>query len=159
VQKSLINFPELACKWEKGRLKLSLLRLLVPKTEIDVCSVRSVEQSIGKAEKGLEGYIETTAVILMHKEDMRKMGVKNGGKVKVSSAYGSVVVKVYETDETRPGLALMPNGPWFNAITGGDIQVTWGDHYYLVKAMLETTDKEVTRLEEIEENFTREDKE
>jgi len=138
---------------------LALLKLLVPKTEIDVCSVRSVEQSIGKAEKGLEGYIENTAVILMHKDDMRKMGVKNGDKIKVSSAYGSVIVKAYETDETKPGLALMPNGPWFNAITRGDIQVTWGDHYYLVKVTLEATSKEVTKLEEIEERFTKEDKE
>ncbi|MBS7288155.1 MAG: hypothetical protein KIH01_05290 [Candidatus Freyarchaeota archaeon] len=138
---------------------MSLLRLLAPKTEINICGVRSIEQSIGKAERGLEGYIETTAVILMHKEDMGKVGVKNGDRVKVSSAYGTVIVKAYETDETNPGLALMPNGPWFNAITEGDIQVTWGGHYYLVRATLEATNKEVTRLEEIEKSFLEEDKE
>lgn len=138
---------------------MSLLRLLAPRMEINICGVRSVEQSIGKAERGLEGYIETTAVILMHKEDMGKIGLKNGDRVKVSSAYGTVVVKAYETDETKPGLALMPNGPWFNIITEGDIQVTWGNHYYLVRATLEATSKEVTRLEEIEERLLKEDKE
>lgn len=133
---------------------MSLLRLLIPKVEVNVCSVRSVEQSIGKAERGLVGYLETTAVALMHKEDMKKIGVKNGDRVKISSNYGAVVVKVYETDETKPGLVLMPNGPWFNAISEGDIQVTWGGHYYLVKAVVEATSREETKLEEIEKAFT-----
>nr|HDO80991.1 hypothetical protein [Candidatus Bathyarchaeota archaeon] len=83
------------------------------------------------------------------KEDMGKNGVKNGDKVKVTTDHGNVVVKAYESDETKPGLALMPNGPWFNAISEKDIQVTWGEHYYLVKATLEVTSSEVTTLEEI----------
>ncbi len=136
---------------------MSLLKLLVPKVEIAICSVRSVEQSIGKAERGLKGYIETTAVILMNKKDMSKIGVKNGDNIKISSASGTVIVKVYETDETKPGLALMPNGPWFNAILEGDMQVTWGKHYYFVKAIVEATSGEVTKFEELEELFLGDD--
>ncbi|MEM1657772.1 MAG: molybdopterin dinucleotide binding domain-containing protein [Candidatus Jordarchaeales archaeon] len=139
---------------KRGKLfELSLMRLLIPKVEVNVCNVRSVEQSIRKAERGLAGYFETTAVVLMHKEDMKKIGVKSGDKVKVSSNYGAVIVKVYETDETKPGLVLMPNGPWFNTISGGDIQVTWGEHYYLVRATVEATSKEETKLEDIERDL------
>jgi formylmethanofuran dehydrogenase subunit D len=51
------------------------------------------------------------------------LGVKDGKNVKVTTKFGSVVLRAKENTENPGGIAFVPMGPWANAIidpsTGG----------------------------------------
>ncbi len=129
---------------------MSLVGLLMGKLEILLCNARSIEQNRMMVENpDPKSYVDSTAVILMNKEDMGSRGIKNGDCVKVTTKFGSVVVKAYQTDETKKGLALMPNGPWLNAIIDPDIDVTGSNSCYVLKASIETTKEEVLDPEKL----------
>jgi formylmethanofuran dehydrogenase subunit D len=52
---------------------------------------------------------------------MIKLGIKNGSPVKVTSKYGSVIVKAQRYPwGANPGMVFIPCGSWANAITGDD---------------------------------------
>ncbi|MGQ9720867.1 MAG: molybdopterin dinucleotide binding domain-containing protein [Candidatus Jordarchaeum sp.] len=129
---------------------MSLTGLLMGKLEVKLCNARSIEQNKMMVEEpGEKSYVESTAVILLSKEDMGSRGFKNGDNVKVTTKFGKVIVKAYETDETKKGLALMPNGPWFNSIMDPDIDVTGNNSCYVLKASIETTKEEVLNTEKL----------
>ncbi|WXG41088.1 MAG: molybdopterin dinucleotide binding domain-containing protein [Candidatus Freyarchaeum deiterrae] len=137
---------------------MSLVGLLMGKMELRLCNARSLEQNKMMVEKpGSKSYVESTAVVLLGKDDMGHYGLKNGDTVKVTTKFGTVVVKAYQTDETKKGIALMPNGPWFNSITDPDIDVTGFNSYYVLNASIETTNEEVLDTEKFFEKLLRED--
>lgn len=120
------------------------------KMEVRLCNARSLEQNkMMVKEPGSKSYVESTAVVLLRKEDMDRYGIKNGDKVKVTTKFGAVVVKAYQTDETKKGIALMPNGPWFNSITDPDIDATGNNSYYVLNAAIEATSEEVLDTEKL----------
>jgi formylmethanofuran dehydrogenase subunit D len=62
-----------------------------------------------------EDYKKLSAVIIMSKNDLQKMGFKSDDHVKLSNNYGTVVVEVKESKKNEPGgLAFMVNSPWSN---------------------------------------------
>ncbi len=97
---------------------MSLLELLYPKVELLLVTVRTSEQGIA-LEKGKfsSEYVNSTATIFLNKQDFKKLGIKEGELVEVSSSHGSTIVKAYVSDETVPGMAFMPCGYWSNALT------------------------------------------
>ena len=74
---------------------------------------------IGKFSKE---YMSKVAIIELSKQDMEKLGISSGSAVKVSSAYGQVVVKAVESAFTPQGMAFIPMGPWANAIVSPNTQ-------------------------------------
>jgi formylmethanofuran dehydrogenase subunit D len=129
---------------------MSLVGLLMGKLEVQLCNARSIEQNkMMVKEPGSKSYVESTAVVLLSKEDMDRYGIKNGDSVRVTTKFGVVVVKAYQTDETKKGIALMPNGPWFNSITDPDIDITGNNSYYVLKASIEATSEEVLDTEKL----------
>nr|MDO8080156.1 molybdopterin dinucleotide binding domain-containing protein [Candidatus Freyarchaeota archaeon] len=120
------------------------------KLEVRLCNARSLEQNkMMVKEPGSKSYVESTAVVLLSKEDMDRYGIKNGDSVKVTTKFGAVVVKAYQTDETKKGIALMPNGPWFNSIADPDIDTTGNNSYYVLNAGIEATNEEVLGTEKL----------
>jgi len=83
---------------------------------------RTIEQGVGKEMgKGSIEYYDSAAVCFFDKEDMIKLGIKNSSKVKVTSKYGSVIVKAQRYPwGSNPGLVFMPCGSWANAICGNE---------------------------------------
>jgi formylmethanofuran dehydrogenase subunit D len=135
-------------------ISMSLVGLLMGKLEVQLCNARSIEQNKMMVEEpGPKSYVDSTAVILLSKEDMGGRGIKNGDNVKVTTKFGTVVVSAYETDETKKGLALMPNGPWFNSITDPDMDVTGNNSCYVLNASIETTKEEVLDTEKLFEKL------
>ncbi|MEX2705877.1 MAG: molybdopterin dinucleotide binding domain-containing protein [Candidatus Freyrarchaeum guaymaensis] len=133
---------------------MSLVGLLMGKLEVQLCNARSIEQNMMMVEKpGPKSYTDSTAVVLLNKEDMDRFAIKNGDNVKVTTKFGSVVVKAYETDETKKGLALMPNGPWLNSIIDPDMDVTGNNSCYVLKASIETTKEEVLDADKLLEKL------
>jgi formylmethanofuran dehydrogenase subunit D len=83
---------------------------------------RTIEQGVGKElGKGSVEYYDSCAVCFFDKSDMLKLGVKNGSIVKVTSKYGSVMVKAQKYPwGTNPGMVFIPCGSWANVITGDE---------------------------------------
>jgi formate dehydrogenase alpha subunit len=49
-----------------------------------------------------------SSYVLMHPEDVRELGLKNGGRVKVASRQGEITTRLKTADEVRPGELFMP---------------------------------------------------
>jgi formylmethanofuran dehydrogenase subunit D len=83
---------------------------------------RTIEQGVGKElGKGTLEYYDSCAVCFFDKSDMLKLGIKNGSIVKVSSKYGSVIVKAQKYPwGTNPGMVFIPCGSWANCVTGDE---------------------------------------
>jgi formylmethanofuran dehydrogenase subunit D len=83
---------------------------------------RTIEQGVGKElGKGSVEYYDSCAVCFFDKSDMQKLGIRNGSIVKVTSKYGSVIVKAQKYPwGTNPGMVFIPCGSWANVITGDE---------------------------------------
>ena len=56
-------------------------------------------------------------IIELDPTDLKALGVWKNTNVRVTSPYGSVVVKAIETTQgPHPGVAFIPMGPWANSI-------------------------------------------
>lgn len=71
--------------------------------------------------KGSIEYYDSAAVCFFDKSDMIKLAIKNGSIVKVTSKWGSVIVKAQRYPwGTMPGMVFIPCGLWANSLTGDD---------------------------------------
>jgi len=62
-----------------------------------------------------------SAVIQMNGDDLRELGLDTRSLVRVTSAFGQVVLKAEEAEEELPrGLAYIPYGPWASTLVGSD---------------------------------------
>lgn len=91
----------------------------MPTSKINVTLVtgRSLDQGealdIGKI---TERYFKKVAIIELDEEDLKKLGVTNGGTVEIKTAYGSVVAFAVKSRFKHQGVAFMPMGPWANIV-------------------------------------------
>ncbi len=67
--------------------------------------------------KEKKAYTQAAGIIEMDPVDMKKLKVWKNTNVRVTSPYGSVIVKAVEaTQGPHPGLAYIPMGPWANSV-------------------------------------------
>jgi formylmethanofuran dehydrogenase subunit D len=92
------------------------------KLRATIITGRTIDQGVGKElGKGSQEYFDNAAVCFLDKADMLKLGLKNGAPVKVTSKFGSVVVRARKFPRgVMPGMVFMPCGLWANAICGDD---------------------------------------
>ncbi|MDD1684605.1 MAG: molybdopterin dinucleotide-binding protein [Methanoregula sp.] len=85
---------------------------------LNLISGRTIQQGVaieGGKEKPL--YRTAAGIIEMDKEDFKKLGAWKSTNVRVTSDYGSVIVKAIEaTQGPHPGIGFIPMGPWANAV-------------------------------------------
>ncbi|MBC7130953.1 molybdopterin dinucleotide-binding protein, partial [Candidatus Bathyarchaeota archaeon] len=76
------------------------------------------EQGVSKEHgKFSKEYMESVAICYLDPQDLKKLGIKDGTNVKVTTEFGSVVVKSIKSIRTpHPGIAFIPYGPWANAV-------------------------------------------
>jgi formylmethanofuran dehydrogenase subunit D len=88
------------------------------KITLNLISGRTIQQGVaieGGKEKPL--YRTAAGIIEMDESDLKKLGAWKNTNVRVTSEYGSVIVKVMETSQgPHPGLGFIPMGPWANSI-------------------------------------------
>ncbi|MEM0058579.1 MAG: molybdopterin dinucleotide binding domain-containing protein [Candidatus Bathyarchaeia archaeon] len=89
-----------------------------PKLRVTLLTGRTIEQGVGKElGKSTREYVESVSVCYMDPEDMKRLGVKDGTNVQVSTAFGSVVVKAKKSLRApHPGVIYIPYGPWANVV-------------------------------------------
>ena len=85
---------------------------------INLISGRTIQQGVameGGKEKPL--YRTACGIIELDPSDLKKLGAWKNTNVKVTSDYGSVIVKATETSQgPHPGVGFIPMGPWANSV-------------------------------------------
>jgi formylmethanofuran dehydrogenase subunit D len=121
---------------------MSFFKMITTEIDVLLTTIRTIEQ--GKsADSNKEGkeYFDKAAIVLLHKEDMKKLSVENNDPVKICTKYGKVVVKVKESEETKEGIALVPVGLWANIVTGDSVQSDGIPLFKNIPATIESTDE------------------
>ncbi len=88
------------------------------KLRVTLLTGRTIEQGVGKEYgKASPEYFDACSMCYMDAEDMRKIGVKNNTNVKVTTPFGSVILKAVKYPRgPTPGLIYIPYGPWANSV-------------------------------------------
>lgn len=83
---------------------------------------RTIDQGVGKEMgKGSKEYFDSSSICIIDAADMKTLGVKSRTNVKVTSKYGSVIVKAVKNPYgSNPGIVFIPCGLWANAICGDE---------------------------------------
>ena len=86
--------------------------------QVNLISGRSIQQGVAiEGGKEKPAYCTAAGIIELDLSDLKKLGAWKSTNVRVTSDYGSVVVKAIETTQgPHPGLAFIPMGPWANSI-------------------------------------------
>jgi len=92
--------------------------MMQQKLHVTLLTGRTIEQGVGKEYgKSSPEYYEACSMVYMDADDMKKLGVKNGTNVLVTTPDGAVVLKAVKYPRSAtPGLIYIPYGPWANAI-------------------------------------------
>jgi formylmethanofuran dehydrogenase subunit D len=123
-------------------MKMSFFKMIRTEINVLLTTVRTIEQ--GKradSDKESKEYFDETAIVLLNKEDIKKLSVENNDPVKIRTKYGEVIVKVKEAEETKEGIALVPVGLWANMITGNSVQSNGIPFLKNIQATIESTDE------------------
>jgi len=90
----------------------------VTKISLNLITGRTIQQGVSmEGGKEKKAYTKACAIIEMDPSDMKKLNVWKNTNVRVTSEFGSVIVKaVQATQGPHPGLAYIPMGPWANSV-------------------------------------------
>ena len=85
---------------------------------VNLISGRTIQQGVSmEAGQEKEDYMKSCGIIELDAADIAALGIWKNSNVRVTSDFGSVVVKAIEaTQGPHPGLAWIPMGPWANMV-------------------------------------------
>ena len=85
---------------------------------LNLITGRTIQQGVAmEGGKEKPAYTDACGIIEIDPVDFKRLGVYRNTNVRVTSDYGTVVVKAIEaTQGPHPGLAYIPMGPWANAV-------------------------------------------
>lgn len=125
---------------------------MMPKLKVTLVTGRTIDQGVGKERgKGSEEYFENASVCFIDVQDMKKLGIKDGTNVSVTTQYGSVVVKGLKYRRgSNPGLIFVPCGVWANTVCGDETNSIGMPYFKNIPAEIEPApDQRVLRLGEL----------
>jgi len=72
------------------------------------------------------GYVEETSTLLMNPDDMARLGLKGGDRVRLRSEQGQIELpcQTAKAGELPPGLLFLPYGDLSSRLMGGDTHGT-----------------------------------
>lgn len=90
----------------------------MPKLKVSLLTGRTMRQGQGKEYGKLsERYWKSVAVCEMDSEDMKQLGVKEDSNIKITTDFGSVIVRALKSLRApHPGAVFVPYGPWASLI-------------------------------------------
>jgi formylmethanofuran dehydrogenase subunit D len=85
---------------------------------LNLISGRTIQQGVAiEGGKEKPAYRTACGIIELDPSDLKKLGVWKNTNVKVTSDYGSVIVRAIETTQgPHPGIGFIPMGPWANSV-------------------------------------------
>jgi len=112
---------------------------------------RTIDQGCSKefGKLSLE-YMDHAAICELDPEDMKKLKVREGDNVKVTTKFGCVVVKAKKSRRNpHPGVIFIPYGPWSNVIVDPKTHGTGMPSLKGIDAYIEPTKEEVLDLKSL----------
>ncbi|MBC2698514.1 MAG: formylmethanofuran dehydrogenase [ANME-2 cluster archaeon] len=93
-----------------------------PEYDVKIITRRDVFQaSIYEEDRFSDECLELSALIVLDTAEMKHMGILDGANVRLTSKWGSVVVRAMASPrEEQKGLGFMVNGPWVNALVSDE---------------------------------------
>jgi len=90
----------------------------MPKLKVMLLTGRTLRQGQGKEYGKLsERYWKSVAICEIDPDDLKKLGIKENASVKVTTDYGSVVVRAVKSLRApHAGRVFVPYGPWASVI-------------------------------------------
>ena len=86
---------------------------------------RTTEQGTSVVDKSSTEYREVTRTVRMHPGDMQRLGVAEGGRVRIRSAHATIEVAcVSGKDELPPGVLFIAYGPESSRLMSGETEGT-----------------------------------
>jgi formylmethanofuran dehydrogenase subunit D len=122
-----------------------------PEYEIKITTYRDIFQVEAlECDRFGEEYRKLSACLMMSRNDLKKMGLKSGDRVRVFNNYGNIIVEVKETKRDEPGgLVFMLNSPWSNALVSEDTGGKGIPEFKNITAKVSLVKEEVTTLESL----------
>ncbi|UCG45313.1 MAG: molybdopterin dinucleotide-binding protein [Candidatus Bathyarchaeota archaeon] len=107
-------------------------------------TVRTIDQGTGKEHGKLsEHYRENVAICQMDPKDIRTLRMKGSEKIKVTTNFGSVVLRLVESlAAPHPNIIFIPYGPWASLIVDPETHGTWMPSLKGIPAEVEPAFKE-----------------
>jgi formylmethanofuran dehydrogenase subunit D len=97
-----------------------------------------------------EDYRKLSAQIILDKQDMAILGVKDGQNVLIKNDVGRIVAAAKTSeDDPHPGLAFMINSPWANQLVRDDVCITSIPGFKKISAQVSLSDENVTQISEL----------
>jgi len=90
----------------------------MPALKVSLLTGRTIDQGKGKEMGKLSSeYLESVVICLLDPNDMKALGIKENNNVKVTTDFGSVILKAVESS-TAPHskVVFIPYGPWASQI-------------------------------------------
>jgi len=122
---------------------------------LNLISGRTIAQGVSmEAGKEKPAYRDACGIIEIDPEDFNKLGIWRNTNVRVTSEFGSVIVKAIEaTQGPHPGVAWIPMGPWANTVIDPNTYGTGMPTFKGTCVSVEATDDIVlTSLELVRKN-------
>ncbi len=119
--------------------------------EVIIVTFRDIFQyEAGKKGRYTDEYRDLSAQMNLDKQDMTKLGVKDGQRVMVKNDVGSVVVAAKTSDDDpHPALAFMTNSPWSNQLVRDDVCETSIPGFKRITAKVSPTEESITQVSEL----------
>ncbi len=119
--------------------------------EVKVATFRDIFQyEAGRKGMHSEEYLQLSAQIIMDKEDLTNLGVKDGGRVLAENEIGSVVlVARTSADKAHPGVAFMIESPWSHQLEDDERCKQGALGFRGISAKVSPSQDNVTELSEI----------
>jgi len=119
--------------------------------EVTIVAFQDIFQNEAR-KKGLytDDYRQLSAQMILDKQDMNRLGVKDGQRVLVKNEVGGVVVAAKTSDDDpHPGLAFMINSPWSNQLVRDDVCDTSIPGFKRIAARVSPSEENVTQISEL----------
>ena len=119
--------------------------------KVIIVTIRDIFQyEAGKKSRYSDEYRQLSAQILLDKQDMAGLGVKDGQHVMVGNELGHIVAAAKASeDEPHPGLAFMTNSPWSNQLVRDDVCETSIPGFKRIEAVVSPTEEAITQITEL----------
>ena len=129
------------------------------KIQVTLLTGRSLSQGREKEQGKLsESYFQSVACCEINGEDIQELGLNYGENIRISTKYGSVVLKAIAAKQTlERGIVFIPYGIWATQISGSETNGTGMPSYKGVSSTLESAKKEkvLTVDQLIKKSFSR----
>ncbi len=119
---------------------------------VSIVTVRDIFQDeAGRKSRFSEEYKNLSALIILDKQDMIRLGVKDGQKLLAKNDVGSVIVAARTSeDDAHPGLAFMYNSPWSNQLVSDDVCDGSIPGFKSISATLSAAEGNITQISELQ---------